>query len=96
MSEPLVRLSLLFLQMSLLAFGGANTILPELQRQGHGQVLSELVEAEARVRGMRRLVVNAHESAMGFYEKTGWHTESWDPSELFGIAAHCVQMSKSL
>ena len=33
MSEPLVRLSLLFLQMSLLAFGGANTILPELQRQ---------------------------------------------------------------
>jgi chromate transporter len=32
-SAPLVRLSLLFLQMSLLAFGGANTILPELQRQ---------------------------------------------------------------
>lgn len=30
---PLVKLSLLFLQMSLLAFGGANTILPELQRQ---------------------------------------------------------------
>jgi chromate transporter len=33
MNESLVRLSLLFLQMSLLAFGGANTILPELQRQ---------------------------------------------------------------
>ncbi len=33
MSDPLVRLALLFLQMSLLAFGGANTILPELQRQ---------------------------------------------------------------
>jgi len=33
MSGPLLRLSLLFLQMSLLAFGGANTILPELQRQ---------------------------------------------------------------
>jgi chromate transporter len=32
-SDPLVRLSLLFLQMSLLAFGGANTILPELERQ---------------------------------------------------------------
>ena len=27
-SNPLLRLSLLFLQMSLLAFGGANTILP--------------------------------------------------------------------
>lgn len=33
MTEPLVRLALLFLPMSLLAFGGANTILPELQRQ---------------------------------------------------------------
>jgi chromate transporter len=33
MSGPLIKLSLMFLQMSLLAFGGANTILPELQRQ---------------------------------------------------------------
>ncbi len=33
MNDPLLRLSLLFLQMSLLAFGGANTILPELQRE---------------------------------------------------------------
>jgi chromate transporter len=33
MNDPLLRLSLLFLQMSLLAFGGANTILPEMQRQ---------------------------------------------------------------
>jgi chromate transporter len=33
MTAPLLHLSLLFLQMSLLAFGGANTILPELQRQ---------------------------------------------------------------
>jgi chromate transporter len=33
MTAPLLRLSLLFLQMSLLAFGGANSILPELQRQ---------------------------------------------------------------
>ncbi len=33
MNEQLYRLAILFLQMSLLAFGGANTILPELQRQ---------------------------------------------------------------
>jgi chromate transporter len=33
MNHSLLPLSLLFLQMSLLAFGGANTILPELQRQ---------------------------------------------------------------
>ena len=33
MNDSLSRLSLLFLQMSLLAFGGANTVLPEMQRQ---------------------------------------------------------------
>lgn len=33
MSSAIVRLCLVFLQMSLLAFGGANTILPEMQRQ---------------------------------------------------------------
>jgi len=32
-NDPLIRLALLFLQMSLFSFGGANTILPELQRQ---------------------------------------------------------------
>ena len=31
--SDLARLALLFLQMSLLAFGGANTVLPEMQRQ---------------------------------------------------------------
>jgi GNAT superfamily N-acetyltransferase len=71
-------------------------IVPDLQRQGHGRVLGGLVDAEARRRGMRKLVVNAHESAVGFYERTGWSIETWDPSELVGIAAHCVQMSKTL
>ncbi|MSP00670.1 MAG: chromate transporter [Acetobacteraceae bacterium] len=33
MSENLIRLCLLFGQLSLLAFGGANTILPDMQRQ---------------------------------------------------------------
>src|ERR1700686_3357213 len=33
MNDPLLRLALIFLQMSLLAFGGANAILPEMQRQ---------------------------------------------------------------
>jgi chromate transporter len=33
MNDPLLRLLPLFLQMSLLAFGGANAILPEIQRQ---------------------------------------------------------------
>jgi GNAT superfamily N-acetyltransferase len=71
-------------------------IAPALQRQGHGRAMSDLVDAEARRRGMRRLVVNAHESAIGFYERTGWHRESWDAAELVGIASHCVQMAKAL
>lgn len=33
MSETLIRLCLLYGQLSLLAFGGANTILPDMQRQ---------------------------------------------------------------
>ena len=33
MNSPLARISLMYLQMSLLAFGGANTILPDMQRQ---------------------------------------------------------------
>ena len=33
MSENLIRLCVLYAQLSLLAFGGANTILPDMQRQ---------------------------------------------------------------
>ena len=33
MNGPLVTLCAMFAQLSLLAFGGANTILPDLQRQ---------------------------------------------------------------
>ena len=31
--DPLTDLALVFAQLSLLAFGGANTIIPEMQRQ---------------------------------------------------------------
>jgi chromate transporter len=33
MSDVLIQLAILFTQLSLLAFGGGNTILPEMQRQ---------------------------------------------------------------
>src|SRR5690349_2460567 len=33
MNVPMLQLALVFLQMSLFAFGGANAILPEMQRQ---------------------------------------------------------------
>jgi len=71
-------------------------ITPALQRHGHGRAMDELVAVEARRRGMARLFVNAHESAVGFYERTGWSREAWDPSELVGLAIHCVQMAKTL
>lgn len=66
------------------------------QRKGHGRVLGKLIEAEARRIGIRRLMLNAHRSAVGFYERTGWQREEWDPSEMVGLAADCVQMVKGI
>lgn len=71
-------------------------ILPELQRQGHGRVLGELIEAEARRRGMTKLGLNARQDAVGFYERLGWALEIWDPSELESFAADCTQMTKRI
>ena len=71
-------------------------IAPDQQRRGHGRAMGELVDAAARSRGMHKLLINAHESAVGFYERTGWRAQSWDPGELSGIATHCVQMSKAI
>lgn len=66
------------------------------QRKGHGRVLGKLIAAEARRIGIRRLMLNAHRSAVGFYERTGWQWEEWDPSEMVGLAADCVQMVKGI
>jgi chromate transporter len=33
MTDTLISLAIIFCQLSLLAFGGGNTILPEMQRQ---------------------------------------------------------------
>ena len=45
---------------------------------------------------MRRLFVNAAPDAIGYYEKLGWQRFSWDETELSGIAAGAIQMTKSL
>jgi GNAT superfamily N-acetyltransferase len=71
-------------------------IAPHRQRQGLGTIMSRLVEEEAKARGMRSLFVNAYGLAVGFYRKTGWREDAWDPAELVGIAVACVQMSKPL
>jgi N-acetylglutamate synthase-like GNAT family acetyltransferase len=69
---------------------------PELQRQGHGRVLSEHVENYAHRLGIKKLYVNAVPEAIGFYDKLGWKPEPWGKDELVGIASDCLQMSKPL
>jgi N-acetylglutamate synthase-like GNAT family acetyltransferase len=71
-------------------------VAPDVQGKGYGRVMGERVEACARGRGMSELFINAAPTAIGFYEKTGWQRFSWDPCELTGIAARCVQMRKDL
>ncbi|RNJ50821.1 GNAT family N-acetyltransferase [Methylocystis hirsuta] len=72
------------------------SIAPDVQRSGHGSVLSSLIEAYARRLGITTLLVNAAPDAVGFYEKMGWKKEMWDESELRGLASDCVQMTKNL
>lgn len=66
------------------------------QGKGHGRVLSQLVQERAQAFGARTLLVNAARTAIGYYEKTGWHRHEWDVSELVDLASDCVQMRKQL
>jgi len=71
-------------------------IASERQGRGHGRVLGELIDEEARRLGIGVLHVNAFPDAVGYYEALGWRRDDWDPRELFGISAESVQMSKVL
>jgi len=71
-------------------------IAADVQRQGHGRMLSKLVEVYARRLGLNCLFVNADPDAVGYYKKMGWEAYVWDEAELTGIAAHCTQMTKAL
>jgi GNAT superfamily N-acetyltransferase len=71
-------------------------ISPEHQRNGFGELMDRMLTEKAWELGVKQMRVNAAPDAVGFYEKTGWHRESWDPDELVGIASNCVQMTKSL
>ena len=42
------------------------------------------------------LTVNAAADAVGFYEKTGWRKQAWNPAELTGMARNAVQMQKEI
>lgn len=71
-------------------------ITPEQQRNGYGELMNKMLTEKARELGTRQLRVNAAPDAVGFYEKTGWRKESWNPDELTGIASNCVQMVKDI
>jgi N-acetylglutamate synthase-like GNAT family acetyltransferase len=71
-------------------------IAADVQRRGHGRVLSALVEAFARRLGLKTLLVNAAPGAVGYYKKMDWQDCVWDEAELTGIASECRQMTKPL
>jgi N-acetylglutamate synthase-like GNAT family acetyltransferase len=71
-------------------------IAADIQRRGHGRILSASVEDYARRLGLNTLFVNADPDAVGFYEKMGWKVCVWDVAELTGIASDCTQMTKAL
>ena len=64
--------------------------------KGHGRALMAHIETFARAHGVTTLVVNAAPEAVGYYERMGFAREIWDTSELVGINATSVQMSKTL
>jgi N-acetylglutamate synthase-like GNAT family acetyltransferase len=68
-------------------------IATDVQRQGHGRILSELVEGYARHLGLNTLFVNADRDAVGYYQKMGWENYVWDETD---IASDCTQMTKVL
>lgn len=71
-------------------------VVAQTQRRGHGRELSRRVEARAQQFGLTTLYVNAVETAVDFYRKTGWETFPWDPDELTRSFAPCIQMRKRL
>lgn len=66
------------------------------QGRGDGRELGRLVEAFARSLGIHTLYLNSAPEAVGFYKKSGWVRNEWDPTELIGIAEACVQMRKPI
>ena len=51
------------------------------QGKGHGRELAILMEEFARAHGVKKLLVNAHVDATGYYEKLGFIRQDWDSKE---------------
>lgn len=64
-----------------------------LQGKGIGRVLMTFAENVARDRGMRRMVMHARKSAVGFYEKLGYSVCS---DEFLEVTIPHYEMEKAL
>ena len=60
--------------------------------------MEQLFEEFARSKGVSKIFVNAHPSAVGYYERLGFVHEDWqEPSGArSSIAKNCVLMTKQL
>lgn len=65
----------------------------DLQGKGVGKELMNLIIEHTKMTGVRKILVNARDTALGYYEKFSFTEEAWDPSELVGIAHDSIQMS---
>ena len=64
------------------------------QGRGHGRELLSRAEAFARVRGAKRILVNAAVEALGFYSRAGYRQETWrDP---YGPPRDSIQLANDL
>ena len=59
---------------------------------GYGGRILEALEAEARGRGVRKIVLNARDNAVAFYRKRGYDVIG-DAETLFGVIRH-LRMAK--
>jgi len=96
MSE-LVSLALVFMQLSLLAFGGTNSVIPEMQRQvvllrdverlSAGDVCNILALSETNVRVILHRGRAKPRQALDRYMRDGATSEGAAPSESVGRVA---------
>jgi GNAT superfamily N-acetyltransferase len=60
----------------------------QLQRQGHGRVLMNLVEELAKALGLKELLVHAAPDAVGFYQKLGYSHFDFEKGDFGSVQLH--------
>ncbi|HYG41328.1 MAG TPA: chromate transporter [Bordetella sp.] len=83
MSSALVSLFLIFAQLSLLAFGGGNTILPEMQRQ---VVEVHQWMSDADFSALFALSQAAPGPNLMIVTLVGWHVAGWEGALITSVA----------